>query len=227
MSQKHAEILSSLQGPSTTPKTSDLSALAPAASLYHEYEKLLSQLNDIQSLKAEAIETKDREMISECESEESEIYQNLMSLGISMTDAVIPKDPDDYNSDAIIEVRAGTGGDEACLFCSELLLAYQKTAVTKGWSFEILSESKTNLGGIKEAAFSITSRNMFQDLMTLGPYGFYRFESGVHRVQRVPINDVRIHTSAVSVAVLPSPNEDVQNLNELLPMSELKIETMR
>jgi len=233
MSLKHASILESLQGPSSpsahsSTKTSELSALAPAVALYKEYEKLTLQLNDVLSLKSEAMESKDDEMVTECRAEENGIYDILKSLGASMTEAVIPKDPDDYHSDAIIEVRAGTGGDEACLFCGELLSAYQKTATTMGWRFEVLSDSKTNLGGTKEAAVSITTAgNAYKDDSTLGPYGFFRFESGVHRVQRVPVNDVRIHTSAVSVAILPSASGDDQNSTELLPSSELKIETMR
>jgi len=230
MAIKHTSILESLQGPASTSvvKTSELSALAPAAALYKEYEKYILQLNDIQSLKIEAIASKDDEMIHECSVEENIIYDSLQSLAKSMTEEVIPKDPDDYVADAVIEVRAGTGGDEACLFCGELSTAYQKTATAMGWRFEILSESRTSLGGIKEAAFSITAGNLYKDDTTVfGPYGLFRFESGVHRIQRVPINDVRIQTSAVSVAVLPSASDADPTSTDLLPLSELKIETMR
>ena len=129
---------------------------------------------------------------------------------------------------------------KAALFAGELLEAYNAAALSKGWKFERLSETKTDLGGIKEAAVSITGSSGSygftessdgedsDDLLSnLGPYGLFRFESGVHRVQRVPINDSKIHTSACSVAVLPSPAVDKSDPGSLLPTSELKIETFR
>jgi peptide chain release factor 1 len=158
---------------------------------------------------------------------------------------VLPKDPDDYQSDAVVEIRAGTGGDEAALFASELRETYQKTAKAMGWECDVMSESRTDLGGIKETVLSISSRSRGEITSyaeddsnendnddraipaNLGPYGFLKYESGVHRVQRVPINDTRIHTSACSVAVLPLRQQANNSSVELLPMSELKIETMR
>ncbi len=152
-----------------------------------------------------------------------------------MQEAVLPKNEDDFGCDAVMEIRSGTGGEEACLFCAELMGAYEKTSKGMGWKFEILSAAKTDLGGIKEAAVAINSSSGggyggFGDDEAagppLGPYGYFKFESGVHRVQRVPVNDVRIHTSAASVAVLPAPSDSGANA-DLLSTSELKIETMR
>ena len=130
---------------------------------------------------------------------------------------------------------------QACLFASELLVAYEKTAISRNWKFEVLSKTVTDLGGVKECAFSISSprggghssygaEESFsgeKSIDQLGPYGFFKFESGVHRVQRVPVNDVRIHTSAASVAVLPAPDDSASKSSDLLPTSELRIERMR
>ena len=113
--------------------------------------------------------------------------------------ALIPKDEADAKN-AILEVRAGTGGDEAALFAADLFRMYQRYAATHGWKFEIMEISDTGLGGYKEAIASIAGRGVFARL---------KFESGVHRVQRVPATEAsgRIHTSAATVAVLPEAEE--------------------
>lgn len=128
---------------------------------------------------------------------------------------------------------------KAALFAGELLEAYGAAANSKGWKFDRLSQTKTDLGGIKEAAVSIMGNGSHgfsaksddeetDDILSnLGPYGLFRFESGVHRVQRVPVNDSKIQTSACSVAILPSPTVDNTDPASLLPTSELKIETFR
>ena len=112
---------------------------------------------------------------------------------------MLPKDADDARN-AILEVRAGTGGEEAALFASELFRMYQRYAALRGWRFEILDLSETGLGGFREASASIAGRDVFARL---------KFESGVHRVQRVPETEAggRIHTSAATVAVLPEAEE--------------------
>jgi peptide chain release factor 1 len=112
---------------------------------------------------------------------------------------LLPKDTDDERN-AILEVRAGTGGEEAALFATELFRMYQRYAALHGWRFEILDLSETGLGGFKEATASIAGRNVFARL---------KFESGVHRVQRVPETEAggRIHTSTATVAVLPEAEE--------------------
>jgi peptide chain release factor 1 len=127
-----------------------------------------------------------------------------------------PKDKDESAS-AILEVRAGTGGDEAALFAADLFRMYQKYASTRRWRFEIESLSETGLGGLKEATASITGPGVF---------GRLRFESGVHRVQRVPETEAggRIHTSAATVAVLPQPEGDV---DIVVDDKDIRIDTMR
>ena len=127
-----------------------------------------------------------------------------------------PKDKDESAS-AILEVRAGTGGEEAALFASDLLRMYQRYAGQRRWRFELESVSETGLGGVKEAVASVTGAGVF---------GRLRFESGVHRVQRVPETEAggRIHTSAATVAVLPQPEGD---LDIVVEDKDIRIDTMR
>ena len=181
--------------------------------------------------------TDDKELEEECRGELVKIETEMALVEKRVIDAILPKPEDDAEA-AIIEVRAGTGGDEAALFAAQLMEAYAKTAKARGWKVEILHQTATDIGGIKEASLSVTGGlggshgysssgddTSADPFAVLGPYGFFKFESGVHRVQRGSVNDVRIHTSACSVGVLPSPSDE--RSNELLPMSELKIETMR
>ena len=128
---------------------------------------------------------------------------------------LLPKDEADENS-VILEVRAGTGGDEAALFAGDLFRMYPRYADLKGWKVEIVSESEGTVGGYKEIVAEIKGRNVFARL---------KFESGVHRVQRVPATETpgRIHTSAATVAVLPEAEEVDVAIND----ADLKIDTMR
>src|SRR5438034_1587067 len=145
----------------------------------------------------------DPELKALAEEEMRSIKQRLPELETQVRTALLPRDEDDERN-AILEVRAGTGGEEAALFAAELFRMYQRYAGLKGWRFELLDLSDTGLGGVKEAAASITGRNVFARL---------KFESGVHRVQRVPETEAsgRIHTSAATVAVLPEAEEvDIQ-----------------
>ena len=127
-----------------------------------------------------------------------------------------PKDRDE-NASAILEVRAGTGGEEAALFAGDLLRMYQRYAGRRGWKFELEDISETGIGGVKEAVASVTGRGVF---------GRLRFESGVHRVQRVPETEAggRIHTSAATVAVLPQPEGDV---DIVIDDKDIRVDTMR
>ncbi len=129
--------------------------------------------------------------------------------------ALLPKDAADEKS-AILEIRAGTGGDEAALFAGDLFRMYQRYAESKGWTVEIISASEGTAGGFKEVVAEITGRGVFAKL---------KFESGVHRVQRVPDTETqgRIHTSAATVAVLPQAEEVDVDINE----KDLKIDLMR
>ena len=128
---------------------------------------------------------------------------------------LIPPDPLD-NRDTIVEIRAGTGGDEAALFAADLLRMYQRYAESRGWSIETVSLSEGKMGGVKDAVFKIQGESA---------YGRLRYESGVHRVQRVPATEAqgRIHTSAATVAVLPEAEELDVSIDE----SDLKIDVFR
>jgi peptide chain release factor 1 len=123
----------------------------------------------------------------------------LPELELNVKLALLPKDADDERN-AILEIRAGTGGEEAALFAADLFRMYQRYAASRGWRFELLELSETGLGGFKEAVLSITGRDVFARL---------KYESGVHRVQRVPATESqgRIHTSTVTVEVLPEAEE--------------------
>src|SRR5207237_1770610 len=137
----------------------------------------------------------DAELKALAEDELQELRARLPGLEQQVRLALLPKDADDARN-AILEVRAGTGGEEAALFAAELFRMYQRYAALRGWRCELLDLSETGIGGVKEAAASITGRNVFARL---------KYESGVHRVQRVPETEAagRIPTSAATVAVMP------------------------
>jgi len=150
---------------------------------------------------------------AQAELEELKVQKEKMEEEIKII--LLPKDPND-DKDVIMEIRAGTGGEEAALFASDLFRMYSRYAEIRGWKTELIDISESGLGGIKEVVFSVSGSNVFADL---------KFESGVHRVQRVPETEGsgRVHTSAASVAVLPEA-EDVQvDLN----MNDVKIDIFR
>ena len=157
----------------------------------------------------------DPELKALAEEELQSLRERLPDLEGKVKLCLLPKDADDERN-AILEVRAGTGGEEAALFAAELFRMYQRYAVVRGWRFEILDLSETGLGGVKEASASITGRDVFARL---------KFESGVHRVQRVPETEAggRIHTSAATVAVLPEAEEVDVKIDE----RDLRIDVFR
>ncbi|GAX12067.1 peptide chain release factor 1 [Fistulifera solaris] len=246
MKSRHDEIMEEMKSAGHTSPAigKELSKLMPVVNLMEKWEALVAEEASLRDLLAELKED-EIEMKSECLEELDLIHQKQAMLTELMMDAAIPQDEDESDSDAIVEVRAGTGGDEASLFAAELVACYINAAKLLSWKVEVLSESRTDIGGLREASLSIVAGNgppyrlarksddevPLDDgsetfFTSLGPYGTFKFESGVHRVQRVPVNDSRIHTSACSVAVLPSLPDDSKE-TDLLPMSELKIETMR
>ena len=157
----------------------------------------------------------DDEMKALAEEEFRALKQRIPELEHRLQKLLLTKDNDDAKN-SILEVRAGTGGDEAALFAADLLRMYQRYAEARGWKFELLGTTETGIGGIKEAAAEITGRDVFARL---------KFESGVHRVQRVPETESggRIHTSAATVAVLPEAEEvDVD-----IDPNELRIDVFR
>jgi peptide chain release factor 1 len=182
------------------------SDLAEIMEAYEEYTEIIKNIEG----NKEIIHSKaDKELIPLAEAELVELEEKKVSLEEKIKFLLLPKDPND-NKDIIMEIRAGTGGEEAALFAGDLLRMYTRFAERKAWKVELMDISDTGRGGIKEAVFSISGENI---------YGNLKFESGVHRVQRVPETEAngRVHTSAASVAVLPEA-EDVQidiNQNDL------------
>jgi peptide chain release factor 1 len=147
--------------------------------------------------------------------EVSQLKIYLSDLEKELSIALLPKDKNDKKS-VLLELRAGTGGDEAALFVTDLLRMYERYSELSGWKVELISQTNSQLGGIKEIILNISGENVFSRL---------KFESGVHRVQRVPETESsgRVHTSAATVAVLPEAEEvDVE-----LPASDIRIDTMR
>jgi peptide chain release factor 1 len=187
----------------------ELSEIEPVAESINAWRQAQADLAGAQALLA------DPEMKDLAESEIEETRARIEALEREIRLSLLPKDAADEGG-AILEVRAGTGGDEAALFAGDLFRMYARYAETKGWKVEILSESEGTAGGFKEVIASITGRGVFARL---------KFESGVHRVQRVPATETqgRIHTSAATVAVLPEAQDVDIEINE----ADLKIDTMR
>ena len=173
------------------------------------YKKLLQQKVD-----AEAMLT-DPDMRHLAEEELGDLKPAIEELWQNLRVLLLPKDVDDERS-AILEIRAGTGGDEAGLFAADLMRMYQRYAAVHGWQFEVLSLSETGLGAVKEAQVSIEGKGVFAKL---------KFESGVHRVQRVPETEAsgRVHTSAATVAVLP----EVEDVDVEIKDDDLRIDVCR
>ncbi len=172
--------------------------LAPLAQAIRAYKSACEQLSGTEALLADP--ATDVEMKSLAAEEERHLRERFATLERDVKLMLLPKDAADSSS-AIVEVRAGTGGQEAALFAGELLKMYTRYAQLQGWKAELLSLSESELGGVKEAVLDVEGE---------GAYAKLKFESGVHRVQRVPVTEAsgRIHTSAATVAVLPEP-EDV------------------
>ena len=215
--RRHAELRDALAGGGLSgaefarlsKEYSDLTPIVDGIDTLHRARGELSSLANI----AESGE--DAELQALAEEELRSLRERLPVLEQRVKLALLPKDADDQRN-AILEVRAGTGGEEAALFAAELFRMYQRYAALRGWGFEILDLSETGIGGFKEASASISGRDVFARL---------KFESGVHRVQRVPETEAggRIHTSAATVAVLPEAEEvDVQ-----IDEKDLRIDVFR
>jgi peptide chain release factor 1 len=194
--------------------------------LSREYSELTPVVETILSLQAARQDLQDSnemlqdagldaEMRSLCKDEIMQLEKLIPHLESELQKALLTKDKDD-SRDVIIEVRAGTGGDEAGLFAGELFRMYQRYAELVGWTFEVMDYAQNDVGGVKEVSAAITGR---------GAYGRLKFESGVHRVQRVPATESggRIHTSAATVAILPR----VEELDIEIKDEDIRIDTMR
>jgi peptide chain release factor 1 len=169
-----------------------LAEIAEVVKVYGEYKGVIAELEGAREILAES---DDDEMRSMASAEVEELEQRSLELDGQLKVLLLPEDPNDQRN-VILEIRAGTGGDEAALFAGELLRMYGRYAEDHGWKMSITDSSDTGLGGIKEAVAMIEGKKVFSRL---------KFESGVHRVQRVPATESsgRIHTSAATVAVMP------------------------
>ncbi len=173
-----------------------IAELEPVVRTYSEYRAVAAELEDAREILAE---TDDPEMRELAEAEVRELEGRLAELHGELKILLLPEDPNDRRN-VILEIRAGTGGEEAALFAAELLRMYQRYAEMKGWRLSLTEVNDTGLGGIREAVGMIEGDRVYSRL---------KFESGVHRVQRVPATESsgRIHTSAATVAVLPEAEE--------------------
>ncbi|MBY6090023.1 peptide chain release factor 1 [Maritimibacter alkaliphilus] len=186
---------------------------------YAELRPVVAQIAEYSALRAELDEAQemlsDPEMKALAEEELPRLRARLPEVEKALQLALLPKDAADARP-AMIEIRPGTGGDEAALFAGDLLRMYQRYAERRGWRFQIVEESQTELGGIKEVIANVQGEGVFARL---------KFESGVHRVQRVPATESggRIHTSAATVAVLPEAEE----VDLVIDQNDLRIDTMR
>ena len=191
----------------------ELSEIEPVAASIAAWRQAGADLEGARALLADPASDREMRELAQAEIEDTQARIEELERAISL--ALLPKDAADEGG-AILEVRAGTGGDEAALFAGDLFRMYARYAEQKGWSVEILSTSEGTAGGYKEIIGSITGRGVFARL---------KFESGVHRVQRVPATETqgRIHTSAATVAVLPEAQDVDIDINE----ADLRIETMR
>lgn len=181
----------------------EMSEMEPIVNKYKEYKKTKDQLADTKSMLDEG--GMDEELKEMAKMELSELEESLERLSSELQVALLPKDPNDEKN-VILEIRAGTGGDEAALFGSDLLRMYLRYAERRHWKAEVMEMNDTGIGGIKEAVVLIKGR---------GAYSRLKYESGTHRVQRVPETESsgRIHTSAATVAVLPEVDDVEVELN--------------
>ncbi len=179
---------------------------------FRDYKRALKEIEENKQILEEE---RDEELKSLAREEIKNLESKIEVLEKTLPLMLLPKDPNDEKS-VIIEIRAGAGGEEAALFAGELLRMYQRYAEKRGWKFEILDANETGLGGYKEVIARIDGK---------GAYSRLKYESGVHRVQRVPITESggRIHTSTVTVAVLP----EVDEVEVEIRPEDLRIETMR
>ena len=190
----------------------ELKTLTPVVEVFRAYKKAVGDKKGAEALLEESTDSEMNELlfteIEDCKAEIAKKEQELKVL-------LLPKDEND-DKNVIIEIRAGAGGEEAALFANSLFRMYSMYAENKGWKTEVLNINETELGGIKEISFMINGD---------GAYSRFKFESGVHRVQRVPETESggRIHTSTVTVAVLPEAEEVEFDLNP----ADLQIDTFR
>lgn len=190
----------------------ELSDLEKIVVVYREYKKSVVDLKNNKELLTSESDQEMKELIRE---EIKSLEQKIPELEDKLKILLIPKDPND-DKNIILEIRAGAGGDEAALFADELFRAYSHYASSQGWKVELMSYSDGNVGGAKEVIATISGEAVYSKL---------KYESGVHRVQRVPATEAqgRVHTSTVTVAVIP----EVEEVDVKINMNDIKIDVMR
>src|SRR6202043_4098192 len=184
--------------------------VAPIVEKYREYKDLTKGIAESKTMLADE---KDPEMRAYAQEELTQLESRVGQVEADLKVLLLPKDPND-EKDVILEIRAGTGGDEATLFADEMFRMYSRYAETQGWKVEVLSTSESSVGGLKEVIAIIEGQRVFSRL---------KYESGVHRVQRVPATEQqgRVHTSAVTVAVLP----EAEDVDIKIEAKDLRIDT--
>lgn len=217
--KRYEELNQQLSDPSIVSDPKKLASLAKERSeidgIVNTYEKYLKVHQNIEDDRTIIHETTDREFRELAQTELEELEKQEETLIEELKVLLIPKDPRDSRN-VIMEIRAGTGGDEAGLFAGDLYRMYQRFIETEGWKMEIMDMNSQGIGGFKEIIFSVSGKDV---------YGKLKYESGVHRVQRVPLTEAsgRIHTSAATVAVLPEPEEvEIQ-----IAANEIKVDVYR
>ena len=196
-----AELASGAGGAGYVKLSKEHAELAPVVEVVREYRSVQDQLAGAEALASDP--ATDPELRALAEEERAELKKRFADLEHALRIRLLPKDAAD-DSSAIIEIRAGTGGDEAALFAHDLLQMYTRFCALQGWKTELMALTESDLGGIKDAVLEVNGH---------GVYAKLKFESGVHRVQRVPVTEAsgRIHTSAATVAVLPEAEDvDIQ-----------------
>lgn len=202
-----------LADPKTYQQTAkEHSDISPIVEQYRQYKRIRQELQESQELLEQEDDSEMRDLIRQ---EVAQLRKDLESVETDLKVMLVPKDPND-DKNVIVEIRAGTGGDEAALFAADLLRMYTRYAELQRWKVEILDTHPTGIGGFKEVIFGINGKGAFSRL---------KYERGVHRVQRVPVTESqgRIHTSAVTVAVLPEAEE----VDVYIDPNDLRIDVFR
>jgi peptide chain release factor 1 len=215
LAAEYEDLQKKLQDPQVLANPRELARIGKRSKELEPFIALLREYERCQQAIEEARRVHDPELKALAEEEAASARARLPTLEQKMRTYLVPRDPDDDRS-VILEVRAGTGGEEAALFASELLRMYLKYAESKGWKTELLGTSDAEAGGVKEAACRIEGA---------GVYGKLKYESGVHRVQRIPTTEAkgRIHTSTATVAILP----EVEEVDVTIRPEDLRIDTFR
>jgi len=216
---RYESLLAQLSDPAVTTNGQRLRELSQAQA---ELQPLVTAARRLRELDRQALEARgmlggdsDAELRAMAEAELADLGEERQQLIARMEDLLLPRDPRDAKN-VIVEIRAGTGGDEAGLFAADLFRMYQRYAERQGWKLELISSSSTDVGGFKELIFELRGQ---------GAYSRLKWESGVHRVQRVPATEAqgRIHTSTATVAVLPEVDEVEINV----PDSDIRVDVFR